>query len=190
MIMQNKDFIIKQIAYGTRQMATGKWRWWFQPQNFLSESPFMRPATADPPWPFLAKRLQQPMVTCPRNAMYISIHSSKKLHFTNLFSSQISELPATKQRGTKKSLLWEGSKPSSKNAVFFFFEKSRASLSFLIHQEASKAKVAEELPGTTGAACGSDKINLGDLVLKDHFGSKNTFYVQTRVEEMYSFRFL
>lgn len=122
MIMQNKDFIIKQIAYGTRQMATGKWRWWFQPQNFLSESPFMRPATADPPWPFLAKRLQQPMVTCPRNAMYISIHSSKKLHFTNLFSSQISELPATKQRGTKKSLLWEGSKPSSKNAVFFFLK--------------------------------------------------------------------
>lgn len=110
-------------------MATGKWRWWFQPQNFLSESPFMRPATADPPWPFLAKRLQQPNVTCLINAMYNSIHSSKKLHFTNLFSSQISELPATKQRGTKKSLPWEGSKASSKNSVFFF-EKSRASLSF------------------------------------------------------------
>lgn len=128
--MQNKDFIIKQIAYGTRQMATGKWRWWFQPQNFLSESPFMRPATADPPWPFLAKRLQQPNVTCPTNAMYISIHSSKKLHFTNLFSSQISEPPATKQRGTKKSLLWEGSKPSSKNAVFFFFWKIPGILEF------------------------------------------------------------
>ena len=32
-------------------------------------------------------------------------------------------------------------------------------------------------------------FNMGDLVLKDHFGSKNTFYVQTWVEEMYSFRF-
>ena len=134
-------------------MAKGKWRWWFQPKNFLDESPVMRPTATDPPWPFLVKRLQQPNASCPTNAMYISIHSSKNLHFTNLFSSQISELPPYKTKGHQQITPLRRKQTIFKQLVFF--GKNPGHPWVLIHQEPSKAKVAEELPGTTGAGCGS-----------------------------------
>ncbi len=94
--------------------------------------------------------------------------------------------PQTKQRETKKSLLWEGSKPSSKTSVFL--EKNPGILEFWFTRNLPKQRLLKsfQAPQVRDAAAESDKIDLCC------FGSKgslcrNIFYIKTWVEEMYSF---